>query len=675
MSFPFLIVRQMCGVHGKHLDFMRELLEINRKYPGSCDEYWMDADTPFCYPTLETERPYNEEFREFREECEKAGIAMGFQRCPTLGHCVMKLSDQTQPTLGTNDMQIDAQGKLLEGLLCPTSPNVLEYVYERTKATLEALRPSSFWIDDDLRMGVCKPEGCFCPRCLEQFNAETGGNWTREELAHHLNDQTGDFEPVRAQWCQFHARNNALVMEAYRRAVDEVMPECRLGWQTTMQTWTYNGLDYTPAYRAMSGPRGCPANIRPGGGYYFEDTEIKTLLGKAFETLVATARAVQYPLMEQICYEAENYPHTGQLKSARMMMTECAFMLGCGCNSITVYWHDHENREPRANYEHFAKTCAEWRPFLEALADRLPGTMNSGVTQLVGPSQANMPNQGRPTDDWRCYGMWNQMAQLWKQGVPMTAPDGASDIRLGILTERQIGGYTDDELRQLLQGNVVLDALVLERLNERMPDWPVTPVKPMDPNPCLMEVFPNGRSCWNFAPLRAIQVQDETAPGVRVFSRIGQHYCSVIADNATPPGIGFPATVLVPTRFGGRVLVIGGLGFWEYGNFDRIAVLREALDAAATKPLPIRLLSAHPVSPVVRVDAEGRTKLVVLMNDFLEETDGLQVIVRRPRGTSARWLMPLEESTVLTNFPAGTEEITLTLPPIPARGIAAIALE
>ena len=272
--------------------------------------------------------------------------------------------------------------------------------------------------------------------------------------------------------------------------------------------------------------------------------------------------------MEQICYEAENYPHTGQLKSARAMMVECAYMLGCGCNSITVYWHDPDNREPRANYEHFAKTCAEWRPFLDALAKRLPGTVNSGVTQLVGPSQPAMPNHGRPTDDWRCYGMWNQLAQLWKQGIPATAPDGATDARLGVLTERQIGGYTDDELRDLLQNPIAVDAQVLELLNERLPDWAVTPVKPLEPNPSLLEIFPNGRTCWNFAPLRAIHVQDENAPGVKVFSRIGQHFCSVIADNATPPGIGMPAVVLVPTRFGGRVLVVGGLGFWEYGTTD-----------------------------------------------------------------------------------------------------------
>ena len=351
-------------------------------------------------------------------------------------------------------------------------------------------------------------------------------------------------------------------------------------------------------------------------------------------------------------------------------------MLGCGCNSLALYWMDPDNPEPRANYEHFAKTCAQWRPFWEAIADRLPGTKSAGATQLLGSSHANMPNRGRNIDDWRHWDLEDQTTWLWKQGVPMTVPDGDTDVRLGILTERQIGGYTDGELQTMLQGGVILDAQTLERLNERLPDWAFTSVKPLEPNPGLMEVFPNGRSCWNFAPLRAIQVEDENTPGIQVFSRAGQHYCSGIADNATPPGIGLPTLVLVPTRFGGKVLVVGGLGFWEHGTADRQAVLREALDAAATRPLPIRMLSAHPVSPVVRVDDTGHTALVVLLNNFLERTDGLQMVVRRPRGTVARWLSP-EGATddVLVTFPSGTEELALALPAIPARGIGAVALE
>ena len=673
-DYPFLILRQMCGVHGPHLPFMRRVLAACKKYPGSCDEFWMDLVAPAAFPSLSAEAPLNAEYDDFRRECEAAGIQMGFQRCPTLGHCVGPLSPETEPTLTKDDWQVDAQGRPMEGLLCPTSPNVLKYTYERTKATLIAMKPSSFWVDDDLRMGVCKPEGCFCPRCLRLFNEYCGGNWTREELAHHLYDQTGDFEPVRAQWCQFHAYNNALVMKEYRRAVDEVMPECRLGWQTTMQTHTYNGLDYSPVYEAMSGPRGCGVHIRPGGGYYFEDVEVKHLLGKAFESLVASARAVQYPKMEQICYEAENYPHTGQLKSARQMMTECALMLGCGCNSLTFYWQDPENPEPQENYEHFAAACATWRPFFEALADRLPGTVNSGLTQLLGPSQANMPNCGRTTDDWRCYGMWNQLAQLWRMGIPVTAPDGATDVRIGVLTERQIGGYTDAELQAMLAGRVVVDTLVLERLNERLPDWAVTPVRPMEPGAGILEELPNGMTCWNFTPMQAIDVQDETVPGVQVFSRIGRHFNSVQAD-AEPVGLGRPAVVRVPTRFGGFVLVVGGVGLWEYATGARLAMLRDAIDATATAPLPVKMLSAQPFSTVARVDNEGRTALAVLLNDFLEETDGLQVAIRKPRGTTVRFLAPERESIVVAHFPKDAEEIIVSLPTIPPRGIAAIALE
>ncbi len=664
----------MCGVHGPHLAFMRRVLAACKKHPGSCDEFWMDLVAPTAFPPLAVDAPLNAEYDGFRAECEAAGIAMGFQRCPTLGHCVMPLSEATEPSLTSDDWQVDAQGKPLEGLLCPTSPRVLEYTYERTKAALAAMRPSSFWVDDDLRMGVCKPEGCFCPRCLALFNEYCGGSWTREELAHHLLDKTGAFEPVRKQWCQFHAHNNALVLKEYRRAVDEVLPECRLGWQTTMQTWCYNGLDYSPAYEAMSGPRGCGVNIRPGGGYYYEDTEVKTLLGKAHETLVACARASQFPRMEQICYEAENYPHTGQLKSARQMMTECALMVGCGCNSLTFYWQDPENPEPQSNYEHFAATCAAWRPFLEALAERLPGTVNAGVAQLVGPSQAAMPDCGRPTDDWRCWGMWNQVAQLWRMGVPVTAPDGATEVRLGVLTERQIGGYTDDELRELLRSRVLVDVVVLERLNERLPDWAVTPVRVLASDAGVLEELPDGMSCWNYTPMHAIDLGDETLPGVRVFSRIGRHFNSVQGD-AVPAGLGKPAVVRVPTRFGGFVLVVGGVGLWEYATAARLAMLREALDETAASPLPVKMLSAQPFSTVARVDDAGRTALAVLLNDFLEASDGLRVAVRRPRGTVVRFLSPECEPIELMRFPKGAEEIIVSVPTIPPRGVAALALE
>ena len=41
------------------------------------------------------------------------------------------------------------------------------------KTILSVAKPDSYWLDDDLRLGVKKQDGCFCPRCIEAFNAKT----------------------------------------------------------------------------------------------------------------------------------------------------------------------------------------------------------------------------------------------------------------------------------------------------------------------------------------------------------------------------------------------------------------------------------------------------------------------------------------------------------------------
>ena len=87
------------------------------------------------------------------------------------------------------------------------------------------------------------------------------------------------------------------------------------------------------------------------------------------------------------------------------------------------------------------------------------------------------------------------------------------------------------------------------------------------------------------------------------------------------------------------------------------------------------MLSAQPFTTVARVDDAGRTALAVLLNDFLEASDGLRVAVRRPRGTVVRFLSPENAPIELMRFPEGAEEIIVSVPTIPPRGIAAIALE
>ena len=94
--------------------------------------------------------------------------------------------------------QVGRDGKRMH-FFCPRSPAVLDFQRDFTKTILKVAKPDSYWLDDDLRMGVSKPDGCFCPRCIAAFNAKTGGSWTREALVAKLYSGAAR-EPVRAAW-------------------------------------------------------------------------------------------------------------------------------------------------------------------------------------------------------------------------------------------------------------------------------------------------------------------------------------------------------------------------------------------------------------------------------------------------------------------------------------------
>ena len=155
-------------------------------------------------------------FAAFRPICDKIGVALSYQQGLTLGHSAAhdgppKPGEQIFPD---SAWQVDKDGNRL-GILCPRSPAVIDYERACAKAILQTARPASYWLDDDLRLGIHKPNGCFCPRCIAAFNEKTGGSWTRETLAAKLFSKAIR-EPVRAKWIEFNAESLALYAAALR---------------------------------------------------------------------------------------------------------------------------------------------------------------------------------------------------------------------------------------------------------------------------------------------------------------------------------------------------------------------------------------------------------------------------------------------------------------------------
>ncbi len=413
-DWPFIVIRHTSALN-EAPDVFAQLMECHKRHPGACDEFWFSAGLRM---TPEDAAAAAEKIAAFRPLCDEAGIRLSYQQGVTLGHGVANFgaSKPGEQAFPDDAWRIDADGKRL-GLLCPRSPFVLDYERDFAKAIIGIAKPDSYWLDDDLRLGAWKPQGCFCGRCLAAFNAKTGGSWTRAELAKRLfsnaarRDGSPHLDPLRADWAAFNAESLALYAAAVRKAADELDSPCRLGYQAIWADSTYNGSDYRPLLEALSGPAHRPVGIRPGAGFYTEAEPrgmVEKCLSVAREaerckdlTFTAAQGGDLKPegrlnahggnIVASVCYEQEPYPRHVLHKSPGAIMTECALALASGCNSLSLYWYDQAAPEPVPEYDRFVKTLAEARPYFERLAASTRRTRLGGVARFVGSAALEAP--------------------------------------------------------------------------------------------------------------------------------------------------------------------------------------------------------------------------------------------------------------------------------------------
>ena len=379
-KWPFVVIRHTSAINSSPETFKR-LIDCHRRHPGACDEFWFSAGGR-SEPKTAAEKCAA--FARFRPLCDEVGIALSYQQGLTLGHGEAhdgKPKPDEQP-LPEDAWQVDPNGKRIH-ILCPRSPAVIAYERAFAKAVISTANPASYWLDDDLRLGVCKPNGCFCDRCIAAFNAKTGGNWTRETLTSRLFSKTVR-EPVRAAWSDFNAESLALYAAAVRQAADELKSPCRLAYQSVWADMTYTASSYRPLLEALAGKERKPVGIRPGAGFYTE-TEPRGMVKKCLSVAREAERCRTYDgLVASICYEQETYPRHVLHKSPGAIMTECALALASGCDSLSLYWYSHSAPEPVEEYDRFVRTLAKARPYFKKLAESTRRTRLGGVARFLG---------------------------------------------------------------------------------------------------------------------------------------------------------------------------------------------------------------------------------------------------------------------------------------------------
>ena len=380
------------------------------------------------------------------------GIALSYQQGLTLGHGEGhdgKPKPSEQP-FSADVWQKDRDGKTIR-FLCPRSPEVLAYECAYVKAVIGTANPASYWLDDDLRLGIHKPEGCFCDRCIAAFNAKTGGSWTRETLVAKLFSKSRR-EAVRAAWLDFNAESLAVYAAAARKAADELDSPCRLAYQSVWADTTYTASSYRPLLEALSGRDHRPVGIRPGAGFYTE-AEPRGMVKKCLSVAREAERCRDYgDLVASVCYEQETYPRHVLHKSPGAIMTECALALASGCDSVSVYWYSQSAPEPVEEYDRFVRTLAEARPYFERLAESTRRTRLGGVARFLGSAVLETPDFDLRDDkdfDLACAGIPVTVAEarpsVWylteKSRAAMTEGDRASLSRCGVVEVGDIGKY------------------------------------------------------------------------------------------------------------------------------------------------------------------------------------------------------------------------------------------
>lgn len=391
----------------------QEHLEYIKKNISVIDEITLFAE--FChygYWDLEYSANNAEILKDRIRRYKEIGVkSVGINLLSTIGH-----GDEGWSVLPRADLQYQVfpSGVETKGLLCFNNDAYLDYIAKRY--ALYANTGADFiWMDDDIR----SPNGCFCDSCIEKFNKSIKTNLSRSELVEHLECD----ETWRARWRSFVDGAIQKVLVTIKNAVQDTNPNVKMGYMSIAP-------NAKPQWIAESGA----VKGRPGGGFYDERSPLE-VFRKAFDVQQQIAHYPDHICDIQYEYEAFNYQSLNRSFHFSELETTLALMSGCsGVLYNNDIFHDRQKLT-----DMLSVSAKKWEILVEANHNCKP----AGV-YCTNPNTAKLINE---------------------IGLPVTASleHAAAAVVLG--EEWKV--MSDEEIRQIIEKNVLNDGKGLEILTER----------------------------------------------------------------------------------------------------------------------------------------------------------------------------------------------------------------
>jgi hypothetical protein len=554
--------------------------------------------------------------------------SVGINVLTTIGHINEAWDTMTplpfQPMVGHD-------GAVSRGCACPNTSGLREYV--RAKYTLVAqAAPDFVWVDDDIRMnnhGVAW--ACFCPTCLAILSTTLGQEFTREALVAALGDPArGD---VREAWVQQNADTVAGLLADVASAIHAVDPDIATGLMTAGPGDVYAGADLHRWMRWLRATK-----LRPGGGFYTDATPM-AMVGKALDTGRGARVVADMPEVADIQYELEDFPYQKLRKSATALVAECTLALAAGCNGVALnmlpMWGGPFD-EVEAFLPRLRAVRPEWERFVAAAA----GLPTAGLWPAWHPKILSRRLM-RPGDGWfadtGAFGAGTPYL-LAEIGLPLSLEpwDGVGQPACGVvLAGRMVEVFSDEELRSILSGGVLMDTAALEVLTERgLGEYAGVRIARRIDNGA-MEQFTddplNGKHAgqirdariefWGDARGKA-DVLEPLGDGVRMLAELRDY-------SRRPMG---PCLSAYENRLGGRVVVMGYAQWMFLQSVPKRAQLQNVADWLTGGTLPVRVEEAVPLVPFARMPEDRSRAVVVLLNAGLDTLEKATVRIRLADG-------------------------------------------
>lgn len=340
--------------------------------------------------------------------------------------------------------------------LCPLDENFIADSAKKIAYVAKHARPEVILLEDDYSLQNHTREvkfGCFCPLHLKAFAAKAGRFYSREELQKIFSEGKPETFQLRKLWSECAKDSLVKFASAMRKAVDEVAPETRIGVCETNNT-DADGYISVDVPRALAGKNTRPF-IRVRGAWYTSIDSPQKMPEYMAHTLYTAERL---PEDFEFVIENDTYPHTTYFMSPELLrlMLDNALSMGADNSLLYAAQYGIDPTEDPSFLNMYKRNIHRFNALKAACSS---GEMD-GVHLIFDPlcESATKTRQvaGRTT-------LVNGSAMLSRMGIPHSTKNGKVKLLIGENAEV----LSDEALKNILSGSVILDASAADILCER----------------------------------------------------------------------------------------------------------------------------------------------------------------------------------------------------------------